>query len=277
MNDKKKALILGALVVVMLGIGAFQFTMGGKSAPPAEDVAKSDKKDAATAAAGAEGTVEKTEIGPDGKPVLGPDGKPVVVKVVDPALQGLAILSPRDPFDGTAWGAETTGKVAATATAGGGPMAPPTGMGAPVTNPEPPAPRGRRAVNRDIQIPPVNPGEILAEGNGQLPDARGNLGGGNLAAGAPGNNNFPDIRTVPYEVSGVIRGRRQAAVFRDSSGNERLVKVGQKLDGDTEVIAVMRGQVKVRHRGEVKTLKLSQDATSNGKDSKSGEKEPNIP
>jgi hypothetical protein len=272
MNDKKKALILGALVVVMLGVGAFQFTMGGKSeAPPVEEVAKSEKTDAAAAAVGgAEGTVNKTE--------LGPDGKPVVVKVVDPALQGLAILSPRDPFDGTAWGAETTAKVGGTGTMGAGPMAPPTGMGAPVTNPEPPAPRRpSRPVNRDIQIPPVNPGEILAEGNGQLPAAGGGFGGGNLAAGNPGNNNFPDIREVPYEVSGVIRGRRQAAVFRDSSGNERLVKVGQKLDGDTEVIAVMRGQVKVRHRGEVKTLKLSQDANASGKDSKSGEKEPNIP
>ncbi len=53
-NDKKQVIVLGALVVVILGVGAFQF-VGGSSAP-AETVKKE-----ASATEGTEATAELTE------------------------------------------------------------------------------------------------------------------------------------------------------------------------------------------------------------------------
>jgi hypothetical protein len=52
---------------------------------------------------------------------------------------------------------------------------------------------------------------------------------------------MPSIDDVPYKVNGVINGSRPAVVVSDAGGAQRLVKVGSKLDPDTEVIGIQRG------------------------------------
>ena len=49
-------------------------------------------------------------------------------------------------------------------------------------------------------------------------------------------------------------GDRPMAVFADSQGNERIVPVGSSLDGDSQVVSVMAGAVKVRAHGKIMTM-----------------------
>ena len=67
----------------------------------------------------------------------------------------------------------------------------------------------------------------------------------------------PDPNQFSYTVSGVITGgNKPAAVFTDSSGNQRLVPVGGSLDGDSKVVAIDRGNVTIEHRGKKQRLSL---------------------
>lgn len=49
-------------------------------------------------------------------------------------------------------------------------------------------------------------------------------------------------------------GDRPMAVFADSQGNERIVPVGSSLDGDSQVVSVQAGAVKLRVHGKTKTM-----------------------
>ena len=96
----------------------------------------------------------------------------------------------------------------------------------------------RRSSAPDFTVPPVTLG-------GNLPGA-----GSPLTLSPAG----PDPSAFNYQVSGVIVGKRPAAVFTDSQGNQRLVPVGGSLDGDSKVVSIDKGQVTVEHRG--KTLRI---------------------
>jgi hypothetical protein len=110
-------------------------------------------------------------------------------------------------------------------------------------SPPPPVSRPvRRSNQSNYSIAPFSP----------LP---GNLGsaGGPVTLSASG----PDPSRFGYTVSGVITGGgKPAAVFTDSSGNQRLVPVGGSLDGDSKVVSIDRSNVTIEHRGKTQRLSL---------------------
>lgn len=66
-----------------------------------------------------------------------------------------------------------------------------------------------------------------------------------------------------YTVAGVMLGDVALAVFRDSGGNQRLVREGGSLDGDTKVLSIQKGKVTVSFRG--KNLELTNGGSASAK------------
>jgi hypothetical protein len=58
-----------------------------------------------------------------------------------------------------------------------------------------------------------------------------------------------------YTLSGIIAGAHGGAVFTDASGNQKLVEVGQGIDGDSVLLSVSRDKVRVKFHA--KTLVLT--------------------
>lgn len=216
-DDKKKLYVLGALVVVIFAVGAFQlFGSGGNAPTPAaaktasptgsaEGEYAADNADNATAeyaADGAEGTDASTSE--------------------DPLQQLYAMgLPARDPFL----------QLAAL-----------PGSEQAATTPPPPAPAKppvRRAPWREIPPFPIP----------------GNFGGNVAIPGSQPNPDLPPPGPA-YAVSGVIRGEKNAAVVSDSSGRQRLVKEGQELDGDTRVHSIHKDKVVLKTK-DGKTITLN--------------------
>jgi type II secretory pathway component PulC len=77
-------------------------------------------------------------------------------------------------------------------------------------------------------------------------------GGAGLTQGAP----LRQPGEFAYQVKGVIVGKKPMAVFEDDNGNQRLVPLGGSLDGDSKVVAIEKGKVRIRHHGKEKTLDL---------------------
>jgi hypothetical protein len=159
---------------------------------------------------------------------------------VDPLLVAAAKLSPRDPFDGSSWDMETPILTK---------VAPKTYTPRPAIAYRP-KPKGG-GLGSGVNPWPVGPDNV------QLPDVQG--GGPGTSQGG-GMNGMPSIDDVPYKVNGVINGRRPAVVVSDAGGGQRLVKVGSKLDPDTEVIGIQRGKMVVRKNGKVKTISIEEAA-----------------
>lgn len=91
-------------------------------------------------------------------------------------------------------------------------------------------------------VAPMNPmgGLPAAVPNGTI----GGPGGASVAIqpGAP----LRQPGEPPYSVAGVVIGKERMVVLQDDDGNQRLVKVGDSLDGNTRIVSVERGKVKVR-------------------------------
>lgn len=88
MDDKKKIAILAGLFVVMIAVGAFQFTKGSGEVASEEIISSKPKVSKETKVEiEADVDVEATDSSDD----------------VDPGLIAAARLNPRDPFDGTPW------------------------------------------------------------------------------------------------------------------------------------------------------------------------------
>lgn len=66
-----------------------------------------------------------------------------------------------------------------------------------------------------------------------------------------------------YQLVGVITGPRPAAVFQDSSGSQRLVQAGSSVDGDSRVLSIRDGEVRVQFKD--KTLRLKPGGNPSGK------------
>lgn len=218
MDDKKKIVVVGALFVAMLAIGAFEFTKGSGDAPaaPAKDTKVADK--AAGADKSKDGDKKKEE------------------KAKNPLLS--LPLASRDPFKPISL-PNPTKSPSATAQAPK-PISGPSGSGS--------RPRQLR------QIPPVQ-----IEG-GPLPAAlpgtlQGENGGSSLSGpvGVP-NPSINTVSSFGYKLKGTLMGDRPMAVFADSQGNERIVPVGSSLDGDSQVVSVQAGAVKLRVHGKTKTM-----------------------
>jgi hypothetical protein len=58
-----------------------------------------------------------------------------------------------------------------------------------------------------------------------------------------------------YSLIGIIAGANPGAVFTDAAGNQKLVEVGQGIDGDAQLISVSRDKVRVKFHA--KTLVLT--------------------
>ncbi len=83
-DDKKKLIVLGALIAVMLGVGAFSFLNGGSPPPAPVSVKTDEEKDDASKAA---------KVDADGNPIVGEEGEPLK----NPQY-AMADLPQRDPF-----------------------------------------------------------------------------------------------------------------------------------------------------------------------------------
>lgn len=216
--DKKKLLAVGALAVVVLCVGVFEFAGGGSQEPAPT------KKPAGHAKAGASLVPGQNPAAtsPDGK------GSSQVVAANDGKGDKLAITqsdvtTERDPFDGSKFQQLPPKQT--------GPITPSKVMPAPAPLPL----QGR------LGIAPVQP-DIAGS---KLP---------NPGAGLPVAARAADPNAFNYSVSGVITGDRPAAVFADAQGNQRLIQLGTSLDPDTKVVAISRGRVTVRHHGKDMTL-----------------------
>lgn len=207
---KKKTLVLVALAVVLVGVGAFGFLRPEPQIPP-KVVARSS--DAETGPAEKDAPAKKSaDVGKDER------AEQLMALVTGP-------LSPRDPFEPQG----SMGTEAVTAP-------PPAGASAP-----PPPPQVRRTPS----VPPLDP---LAGSLGGTPSGMGISPGPALRQ--PGE--------FGYRVKGVVVGSKPVAVLEDEGGNQRLVPLGGSIDGDSRVVGIEKGRVRIRHRGKDQTLTLSE-------------------
>ncbi|MBS1723771.1 MAG: hypothetical protein JSS66_12555 [Armatimonadetes bacterium] len=246
-NDKKKMIVLAGLGVALLAVGAFQF-IGKGSPPPAPAVTKATKEatahKASTGASSAtSGTTQPAAAAtgssasngqPSGEsPAATPAGATGTAEAeTDPQRQVLLqmVKNPlprRDPFESQ------------------DNRAPDTTPAQPVqTAPQQPVkPVHRPTAERFAYSAPVSP---LA---GTLPNG-GTSPGMDVSHAPP----LRQPSEFAYKVTGVIVGHKPMAVFEDDSGNQRLVPVGGSIDGDSKVVGVERGKVRIVHRGKEKTL-----------------------
>lgn len=233
-GDKKKIVVLAALGVVILCVGAFQIMSSSSTAPaPAKPVAaKSDEKaDEGTAnekAANNSATAEYSadESGENG--IVANEG----AESADPLRQLYSMnLSVRDPF----------ASVTPLPITDTGPKNP-AGVNPPRTS------RGSSSMG-GMTVPPFDPNSIP----GGLPPIGGDPGA--LGAGTQPGLNLPPAGPA-YSVSGVIRGEKNAAVIADAQGNQQLVREGQDIDGDAKVVSVQKNKVVIRKK-DGKTITLS--------------------
>jgi len=220
-SDKKKLMVLGALALVLVAVGAFTFVGGGS--PPPAPVAKTEPTPDDEAATGDEATgeTEGTET-----------------KATDPGSQLVAQLSAgelptRDPFQ-----PDIVAKVEPPVTE------PPAQASAPRQTPT----VRRRPSGIGGSLPPFNP---MGSGGGLPP-----IGGPGIGLEPGTALRSPD--DPGYRVKGVIQGSKPMAVLEDGNGNQKLVPVGGSVDGDTQVTGIEKGKVRVRHRGKEKTLDLEE-------------------
>lgn len=230
LDEKQKIMVLGALGVLILGIGAFQLMPQGPDAP-----------------AGPKSSGWKP-------PVSAEDTKPEPPK--NPAL--VAMLPRRDPFDvPDAYRPKEQQPDPVTPTVD------------PLKVPELPKPgenpRRRSNGRRPRQLSgrlPANP--FADEGPGELPQP-GNL---NVEREKPNvtQTTVPPVEppkppepTFDYTLSGVIVGRRSAAVLRDKQGNQRLVTTGGMIDGEATLIEVRPGAAIVDVRGKRMRIEVKGD------------------
>lgn len=227
-NDKQKVLILGALFVVMIGVGAFTF-MGSSGAAPAP----------VTAAEG-----EGSGVTPPEPSVVDGTGTAAAAAAAtnpeaQPGVPVESLYAQRDPFKPVDAKAESD-------------LTPPLAESTP-----PPAPPTKPArIATAAPLPPMDP---MGGSVQPLPGASGNVPGPGQMPGMGATNEPPK---PSYRVSGVITGDRPMAVLEDSDGKQRLVKVGDRVDG-RRVVAIRRGKVVLEEKGtkeQSETLHLKEDA-----------------
>lgn len=218
-DDKKKFIVLGALVAVILGVGAFSFLGGGGTPPPAPEASKTDKE---------KEDAKVAKVDADGNPIVeGEDAEPPKNPLY------VADLPQRDPF--------SEGALAAQKELSGLPDPARGPQPAPAQTRPAPRPRGRSG---GMTIPPFRPGGLT----GQLPG----VGGGTVSIDPTG----PDTSSFSYSLSGTMNGAKKVAVFTDSNGNQRMVPEGGSLDGDSKVVAIDKGSVTIEHRGKKQRVSL---------------------
>lgn len=229
-NERKKVIVVGVLAAMVVSIGSFQFvSLSGtiKKGPGAGVVSEPSKN------APREGdTAEKGDLvaalehnSSAATATATPDG------ATEELLKGFR--SGRDPFKRTA----------------SGPRDPEAQQNAPASTPDPEPqpqptrPRPPRNPRPMPEIPPMNP----------LPGSFvGNPGELQITPGEP----LPDLSKPQYTLVGTVVGKTPVAVFQDSEGNQRLVKEGATIDGESRVVSVDKGRVVIKHNGKNVTLTM---------------------
>lgn len=187
-DDKKKVIIIAALGLLLVGVGAFQFLPGSSAPTPTTKPAKKVEP------------VQKAE-----------DEGPKNPEVAN-------ALPERDPFEG----------------------------------PEPPDPAGK--INANASKPPKRqpsalPGTIMPAKGPELPK--------------PGETLIPtEAPPFGFSVAGTVVGEHSVAVFRDAQGRQRLVREGDALDADTQVVSIQKSEVTVVFRGKQLHLKTGGNAVA---------------
>lgn len=208
----KKTLVLVALVVVLVGVGAFGFLKPEPKYEPKVVARSGDTEE-----------VSPTSAQMKTAPAKGKDerAEQLMALVTGP-------LTARDPFEplGT-MGMEgvTPPKVAGTSTV-------------------PPPPVSRPAQRTPV-VPPLEP---LA----------GSFGSPSPGMGLAPSSPLRQPSEFGYRVKGVVVGAKPVAVLEDEGGNQRLVPLGGSIDGDSRVVGIEKGRIRIRHRGKVQTLTLSE-------------------
>ena len=212
-DDKKKLVVLGVLLVVMLAVGAFTFMSGGSSQPVVASNPETGSANGEVVKVDANGETATDSHAGSVPELVGEDLPKNPLYAAD--------LPQRDPFVTTLAGASRTSFV------------------------NPPTTSPVRRTPRTTSYGTVAP---------YVPSIGGSLPGAGSVTVTPSG---PDPSQFGYTVSGVITGGgKPAAVFTDSSGNQRLVPVGGSLDGDSKVVAIDRGNVTIEHRGKKQRLSL---------------------
>jgi hypothetical protein len=194
MDEKKKLIVVGVLVVLLVAVGVFTMMPKGQPVPTAASDAKPE-----------------TALNLQAPPPEGPK---------NPLLA--ANLSQRDPFSIEV------------------PLAPVIKPGNP-GGPSNPAAFVHPTTMKELK------GSLLPGAT-----ADGSVGGaGQVVA--------PAIPPFSYTVTGVVVGRKPAAVFRDPTGNQKLIAQGGQLDGDTKVESVNLRFVAVSYHGKMMKLNVGEE------------------
>ena len=229
-KDKQKMIIVGVLGVLVTGIGAFQF-MGGE--PPKKPVAK------------------KTSSEPSEKKGL-ESTEPVDEKKVDLSRLIAGNLPQRDPFRPVDIPAVPDPKPS-------GQPSEPVKPAPDTAKPTETAPVEPQTQSRPIRTgggtirPPSLGGQAPMDPMGGLPPV-GAIGSG------PGMKIQPGIPLrqpgePAYSVAGVVIGKDKMVVLQDDNGNQRLVKLGDKIDSENRIVGIDKGG-KVKVRNGKKTMDL---------------------
>jgi hypothetical protein len=218
-KDKKQMLVLGALVLVIVAVGAFQF-MGGKPKP----AAKAD---------------EKKQDKPKDETLVAENGETVdpMKAYIDSLIAGGG--GPRDPFAPQAVILDE-----------------PSDHQQP-TYVKPVDPNGAQRPN-EITGGEIEPWRVNVDngqpGMGGFGGDQGNTGnGGSGVEPAPVNNG------MPYALRGVMLGKnKRMCMLELADGRQVLAFEGQKLgkDLETTVVEITEQYVVLSHRGKVTNLAL---------------------
>lgn len=265
MKNNQKTLIVIALAVVLVGVGAFTILPSLAGPAPAPVVATKAPAKPPVTEPGAK-TADPKAIGD--KPATAKDAAlPTPPKASDPMApaptDGKTPIDPTKPVDGK--GAvqpkpDESSKLR-------DPFAKPSNvsgvssdvtMRAPAaTTPKPASMEGTPsmpAAPRSGKQPWLQP---LSPSGGSLPSA----GGAPLPMGGnPGSRNgAPAFKSNPrYKLKGVLQGAVSVAVLEDADGNERMVRIGEQCDADTKVTGISRGRITVQEKGKDKTLVIEE-------------------
>lgn len=228
-KDKQKMIIVGVLGVLVIGIGAFQF-MGGE--PPKKPVAKSSTTDTS----GKKGS-EFTE--------------PVDEKKVDLNRLIAGNLPQRDPFRPVDIPAVPDPKPSGQPTE---PVKPPDDVSKPEGTPsEAPAQPRTSRMGGGAMRPPSMAGQAPVNPMAGLPPV-GAIGSGPGVA-IQASTPLRQPGEPAYSVAGVVIGKDKMVVLQDDNGNQRLVKLGDKIDSENRIVGIDKGG-KVKVRNGKKTMDL---------------------
>lgn len=249
-KEKKKLIVVGALLVVMLGLGAFQLVSGGSE--PAPKKPKSESKSSS----------EKSDKSSD-EPGASSDESPNETE-----SGAFKTHEPRNPFAEPAAAAEPGPAIAGDSKTFSG-----TGsklgnaMGSAMAEMTKGLARGMGEAFKGLD--PMRPMQGSLQGNfgdpvAQLPNINPNGEDSEPEAGSTGQKNDPGkILRQPgefaYKLTGVVIGERPVAILASDDGSQQVAAVGSTVGG-ARIVSVERGRVVLIHNGKRLTLKLGGDS-----------------